>query len=118
MKPTTWALSPLNFGSGAASTIGVVAGVVVGAAACSMRICCWRVAITSNCCTMYCRICSMVGGAGGCCCCCCCCCLDMLCDVKTSVGDGGGKSLSSSSSSSLYEDARSSLSERIVARLN
>ena len=71
--------------------------------------------MTSNCCAMYCRICSIVGGVG--CCCCYCCYLDMLCDVRTSVGDGEGESLSSFSSS-LYEDAQSSLSEKIVARLN
>ena len=120
MKPTTWPLSPLNFGGGAASTIGaaagVVAGAVAGAATCSVRSCCWRVAMTSDCCAMYCKICSMVGGAGVCCCCC----LDMSCDVLANVGDGGGESSfsSSSSSSSSYEDVRSSLSEEIVASLN
>ena len=114
MKPTTCPLSPLNFGGGAASTSGAVASagaVVAGAAVCSVRICCWRVAMTSDCCAMYCRICSMVGGAGGCCCCC----LDMSCDGGASVGDGGGESSSSSSSSSC-EEARFSSSAEIVAR--
>jgi len=88
--------------------------VGVGAATCTARSCCWRVAITSNCCAMYCRICSIVGGVGSYCCYCC---LNMLCDVRASVGDGGGESLSFSYSSS-YEDAQSSSSEEIVARLN
>ena len=83
-----------------------------GAVTCTARSCCWRVVMTSNCCTMYCRICSIVGGAGSCCCCC----LNMLCDVGASMGNGGEESLSSSSS--LYENAWSSLCEKIIARLN
>ena len=40
----------------------------------------------------------------------------MLCDDRAMVGDGGRES--SFSSSSLYEDTRSSLSESIVAKLD
>ena len=33
MKPTTWPLSPLNFGGGAVSTIGAATGAGAGAGA-------------------------------------------------------------------------------------
>jgi len=43
----------------------------------------------------------------------CCCCLDMSCDARAIVGDGGRES----SSVSLYEK-QSSSSEEMVAKLN
>jgi len=46
---------------------------------------------------------------------CCCCC---YCDIGTSNGNGGGENSSSSSEVSLYKDVWSSLSERVVAKLN
>jgi len=63
---------------------------------------------------MNCKIYSIVGAAVCFCGCCCCCCLDMLCDDRAMVGDGGGES---SSLVSSYEEW-SFLSEEIVARLN
>ena len=53
----------------------------------------------------------MVGAVGVCCCCYC---LDMSCDAGAIVGDGGGESCSSVS---LYEE-RSSLSGKMVAKLD
>ena len=62
---------------------------------------------------MKCRSCSTVEAADGCCCCCCC--LNMSCDAGAIVDDSRGES--SSSSVSSYKEW-SSLSKRIVAKLD